>query len=74
VSQTGQVKPSGQRFLARYPAQAASSGNSASNSWRDMGRSDDQRADMKEHYKNIVRAATPNHYILGDRAQRDKPF
>jgi hypothetical protein len=38
-----------------------------------MGRSDDQRAGMKEHYKNIVQAATPNHYILGDRAQRDKP-
>ncbi|MCA3444771.1 MAG: restriction endonuclease, partial [Rhodobacter sp.] len=47
---------------------------SASNSWRDMGRSDDQRAGMREHYRNIQRAATPGYHILGDRAQRDKPY
>jgi hypothetical protein len=47
---------------------------SASNSWRDMGRSDDQRAGMREHYRNIRRAATPGYHILGDRAQRDKPY
>jgi len=28
---------------------------------------------MREHYRNIVRAATPGYYILGDRPQRDKP-
>jgi len=29
---------------------------------------------MREHYRNIVRAATPGYYILGDRPQRDKPW
>jgi hypothetical protein len=39
-----------------------------------MGRSDDQRAGMIEHYRNIWRAATLSYHISGARAQRDKPF
>lgn len=45
----GQTRPSGQRRSARYRAQASSSGNRASNSWRDMGRSDNQRVGIGEH-------------------------
>jgi hypothetical protein len=39
-----------------------------------MGRSDDQRAGMPKHYKNIMPTATPIYYILGNRPQGDKPF
>jgi hypothetical protein len=39
-----------------------------------MGRSDDQRAGMTEHYGNIRPAASLKYHILRARTQRDKPF
>jgi hypothetical protein len=39
-----------------------------------MGRSDDQRAGICEHYKNISQAATSIYHILASRPQGDKPF
>jgi hypothetical protein len=56
--QAGQTNPSGQRRRARWSAQAASSGNRASNGARESGRSCFQRLAMLEHYTNIRSAAT----------------
>ena len=71
--QTGQTNPSGHRRSTRYRAQAASSGKRASNSWRDIGRSDFQRAGMTEQYRNARSVTSTSHHILEPRTQGDKP-
>ena len=62
--QPGQTKPFGQRRRARWSAQAASSGNRASNWARESGRSCFQRLDMPEHYRNTRATASVCPHIL----------
>ena len=50
-----------------------SAGNRAAKAWRDIGRSDFQRASITEHLQNIARAASPHHHIVWRRSQGDKP-
>jgi hypothetical protein len=50
--QAGQTKPSGQRRAKRCAAQAASSGNRASNAARDIGRSCFPWLAIHERYTN----------------------
>src|SRR5512134_1604961 len=71
--QPGQTKPFGQRRRARWVAQAASSGNRASNWARENGRSCFQRLDMLEHYRNTRATASVCPHILCRRSEGEKP-
>jgi hypothetical protein len=57
------MKPSGQRRAKRCAAQAASSGNRASNAARDIGRSCFQRGHDRTiyEYKGLVNTSEPQH-------------
>ncbi len=57
----------GHRRSTRYRPQAASSGKSASNSWRDIGRSDFHRAGISEQYGNKQSVTSPPHHLLAPR-------
>lgn len=71
--QAGQMKPSGKRRWARCRAEASSSGKRTSNSWRDIGRSDGQRASINNN-ADAHDLWHPGHLHVGTPNQRGKPF